>query len=251
MGSAMGPTMAPAPALAHELARLEAFLRLSTGAAHALHNAFTTLVGEASFLADDRKADPLVAEACAAMLRELERCTRLTRAVLARREPSQRGGREVELVRLLRELGTLLRETLGSQHALHLETPDDILPVVGQAEDVELLVLSLVHHAADSAGGPISLRLAAEGGGADGLPRLELEVHARGLPARVEAFLENPEGARDPLERARFDGVCELLARLHARAETARPAPDCWRVRLVLRAPDPEAPENSASPADG
>lgn len=247
----MGPTEAPAPVLAHELARLEAFRRISTGAAHALHNAFTTLVGEASFLADDRKSDPVVADACAAMLRELERCTRLSRAVLARREPSQRGGQEVELVRLVRELGTLLRETLGSQHVLHLETADDILPVVGQAEDVELLVLSLVHHAADSAGGPVSLRLGAKGGGADGLPRLELEVHARGLPPRLEALLQDPRCARDPLERARFEGVAGLLARLHARAETTRPVPDCWRVRLVLRAPDPESPGDSAAPAGG
>jgi len=49
------------PVPTKEVARLEAMRRLAMGAAHALNNAFTTLVGEASFVQEDRKADPVVA----------------------------------------------------------------------------------------------------------------------------------------------------------------------------------------------
>ena len=167
----------PLPAV--EVARLEALRRLSMGAAHALNNAFTTVVGEASFLREERKGDPVVVEACDAILRELDRCAKLTRALLARRNPPQAGRGEVDLVRLVRDLTPLLRETLGRQKELAVVMPDDLVLVKGEAEALELLALLLVQHGAEVAPGTARLRLGVHPEGA--LARLELEIEADGL----------------------------------------------------------------------
>lgn len=223
-----------APALpAPDVARLETLRRLAMGAAHALNNAFTTLVGEASFLQEDRKDDPVVAEACDTMLAELDRCTRITRALLARRDPSQRGG-EVDLVRLVRELAALLQETLGRQHELEVELPDDLVPVEGPADDVELLVLALVHYAADGADGPTALRVAVEPDRGDGAAHLRLEVRGAGIPAEAEALLLAPERAADPLTAVLLEAVAALVTRLGGSRHAARTAPDAWTARIAL-----------------
>lgn len=216
------------------VARLEALRRLAMGGAHALNNAFTTLVGEVTFLQEDRKDDPGVAEACETMLAELARCTRITRALLARRHPSQAGGTDVDLVRLVRELGAILQETLGSQHLLQVKTPDDLVPVVGLAGELETLVLGLVHYAADAVGGPTSLRLEVEGDRGDGRARLSLEVRAPGLPVGVEEVFLAPDRAADPVVAAGLEAVAELVAELGGSRHAARTAPDAWTARISL-----------------
>jgi C4-dicarboxylate-specific signal transduction histidine kinase len=220
----------PSPAIA----RLEALRRLSMGAAHAMNNAFTTLVGEASFLHDDRKHDPVVAEACQTLLAELDRCARITRALLARRHPSQQGAAEVDLVRLVRELGALLRETLGRQHDLGLDLPDDVVPVRGEADDVELLVLGVVHYAADAARGATALQL---GVGTDEDGRralLRLEIRGTGLPEDAERAFLDPGQAADPLAVVILDAVAELVTRLGGTRHAERTAPDAWAACIDL-----------------
>ena len=216
-----------------EVARLEAQRRLSMGAAHTLNNAFTAVVGEASFLREERKGDPAVVEACDTILRELDRCAKLTRALLARRHPPQAGRDEVDLVRTVRDLTPLLRETLGRQKELAVELPDDLLLVRGEAGALELLVLLLVHQCADVAPGPARLRLAASAAGARA--RLELEVEADGLAEDAGRAFAEPASASDALARNQLGALAELAAR-HGGACSARRDGAC-RLLATLELP--------------
>lgn len=213
-------TSAAAALSATEVARLEVLRRLSMGAAHALNNAFTSVVGEASFLREEQKGDAGVVEACDAILRELERCTKLTRALLARRHPPQSGREEVDLARLVRDLAPLLSETLGRQKELALELPDDLVLVQGEAEALELLALLLVQQGADLAPGTATLRLAVVPDGASA--RMELEVEGDGIGHDAAGGFGDPSGARDPLARNQLAALAELALRHGGRCSAER-----------------------------
>jgi signal transduction histidine kinase len=213
-----------------EVARLEALRRLSMGAAHALNNAFTAVVGEASFLREERKGDAAVVEACDTILRELDRCAKLTRALLARRHPPQAGRDEVDLVRTVRDLAPLLRETLGRQKELTVQLPDDLLLVRGEAAALELLVLLLVHQGADVAPGSARLRLAAVSAGARA--RLELEIEADDLADDAGRAFAEPASAGDSLARNQLGALAEL-ARRHGGTCSARREGACRLLAAV------------------
>ena len=225
---AIASASAPVPAV--DIARLEALRRLSMGAAHALNNAFTTVVGEASFLREEHKGDPAVVEACDAILRELDRCAKLTRALLARRSPPQGGRDEVDLVRLVRDLTPLLRETLGRQKELAVVVPDDLVLVKGDAEALELVALLLVQHGADVAPGSARLRLGVYPNGA--LARLELEIEADGLADGVADDFLNVAHPRDALARNQLAALADLAQRYGGRCEARRAGP-CHLVAVV------------------
>jgi len=215
------------------IAHLEAVRRLSLGAAHTLNNAFTTLVGEANFLLGDRQHDPELAESLQVMLEALGRCTRITRGLLVRGHPNQ-GDSEVELVRVVRELGDLLHQTLGSHYPLTLDTPDEILMVPGPAETIELLVLSVVHYAADASGEHADLRVAVSAGDKD--VALGVEVVAPGLEeATIEAF-NQPQRAPDPVMRVVLETVAGLVADLGGARHATRTGPESWS--LCVRLPE-------------
>jgi signal transduction histidine kinase len=221
--AARGGTALPAI----EVARLEAQRRLSMGAAHALNNAFTAVVGEASFLREERKDEPGVVEACDAILRELDRCAKLTRALLARRHPPQAGRDEVDLVRLVRDLAPLLAETLGRQKELSVRLPDDLILVPGEAPALELVVLLLVHLGADTAPGSARLQLSV--GAEAGLARLVLEVEGDGMADDAAPVFADPARAADPIARNQLAALAELAA-AHGGRQAARREGGC---RLV------------------
>jgi signal transduction histidine kinase len=204
-----------------ETARLAVLWRLATGASHSLNNALTAILGEASFLSDDRKDDAQVVEGCDAIVAEVERCARLTRAVLARRHGSQGRSGEVDLVRLVGELGGLLVETLGRRIELELSLPDDLLLVRGDAEAVELLCLALVQFASDLQPGGARLRLAVVRGPGSGEVSLSVAVHASALPDGAAERVLEPRRVASPLERVVLEAV-HRVARAHGARLTSR-----------------------------
>jgi hypothetical protein len=204
------------------------------GAAHALNNAFTAVVGEASFLREERKGDVAVVEACDTILRELDRCARLTRALLARRHPPQAGRDEVDLVRLVRDLAPLLRETLGRQKELSLALPDDLLLVRGDAAALELAVLLLVHQGADLA--PGSARLALGVARLGSTARIELEVEADGLAEDAARPFVEPESAADAVARNQLAALAELSVRAGGSLEASREGACRLRAAVALPA---------------
>jgi signal transduction histidine kinase len=135
-------------AVAGEIARLELLRQLAMGAAHSLNNAFTAILGETLCLADERKADPLVSEACALIQSEVERCARLTRHVATRVQRRESALEETNLAALVRGLESLLRETVSRSVAIDLAVPESNVLVRGPSEDLELLVLLVAHRLA-------------------------------------------------------------------------------------------------------
>lgn len=244
MGAAMSPNphgrrpSAPEATLpAREVARLAAAGRVASGAAYALGNALAALQAEADFLREERKHDPVVSESCTALSAELARCARMARALTERRAPPRRAdlpedGPGVDLAGLVRELGHLLQETLGSLHQLDVRAPDGVPPVAGDAATLELVVTCLVHYAADQAGGASRIRLDVEPEPAEGAVALRLRVAARELGEDVVAALSDPARAPDAVTRAGLDFVDEALRELGGQRSAAATAPDAWAALL-------------------
>ena len=218
------------------LAHLEAMRRLAMGAAHTLNNAFTAVMGETGFLQEDRKQDALVVEATTAILTELDRCTRITRGLLARRSPAQGDNDEVDLVRVVREVGDLLGHTIGSLCQLRITAPDDFLLVRGGAERLELLVLALVHYAADHAGGSSEVQLALASEPEAGEVTLRLQVKAQELPEYVVGAFQEPELAPDAPTRTSLAAIAQVVASGGGHRFASATEPDGWAalVRLPL-----------------
>jgi C4-dicarboxylate-specific signal transduction histidine kinase len=232
---------APVPPAAllsvEETARLAVLWRLAAGAAHSLNNALTAILGEASFLCDDHKDDPRVVEGCDAIIAEVDRCARLTRAVLARRPSAQGRGAEVDLVRLVGDLARMLDETLGRRIELEVALPDDLLVVMGDGADLELLCLALVHFASDLQPGSARLRLGVEPGPGSGEISLGVALHATDLPEGAARRVLEPAAVASPLERLALEAV-QLVAEAHGARIASREAPGCLEVRVGFRALD-------------
>jgi signal transduction histidine kinase len=232
------PDPPPAFLCVEETARLAVLWRLAAGAAHSLNNALTAILGEASFLSDDHKDDPRVVEGCDAIIAEVDRCARLTRAVLARRHPAQARAAEVDLVRLVRDLARVLHETLGRRIELEVASPDDLLVVAGDAADLELLCLVLVHFASDLQPGGARLRLGVEPGPGRGEISLAVELRAAGLPEGAARRVLEPGAGASPLERVALEALHRVAASHGARI-VSREVPGCLEVRVGFRSLDP------------
>jgi len=207
--------------VADEIARLELLRQLALGAAHTLNNAFTAILGETLCLADERKSDPLVAEACALIQSEVERCARLTRQVAVRVQRRESVLDETNIAALVRSLEPLLRETVSRSVSIDVEIPDRSILVRGPGEDLELLVLLVAHRLARIPGRGAALRIAL---GAHDARTVELLLEVRGsdatplepraagswsrLVAEAELALGDRHGVR--VEGAR-DGCVRLL----------------------------------------
>jgi signal transduction histidine kinase len=218
-----------------ETARLAVLWRLAAGASHSLNNALTAILGEASFLADDHKDDAQVAEGCDAIIAEVDRCARLTRAVLARRHASQGSSRVVDLVRLVGDLGRLLHETLGRRIELEVALPDDLLLVRGDSEALELLCLGLVHFASDLQPGGGRLRLGVARGPGSGEVSLSVALEAPDLPAGAAQRVLEPVSSAVPLERLVLEAAHRVAAAHGARIECRQAA---GRVEARVSFPD-------------
>jgi signal transduction histidine kinase len=150
-------------------ARMAVLAELAFGVAHTLNNALTAIGGEASFLQSESK-DPQVGEGCGLILEQVERCARLTHALLRRRAPPTPAVRECELGRVLRDVESLLRDALPRRLELAIETSDEPEWLALPADEAETLVLLVVQLAA--------FRLRGAGALSLGMPRAQGGSHA-------------------------------------------------------------------------
>ncbi len=179
-------------ALSEEIARLELLRRLALGAAHTFNNAFTAILGETLCLADERKDDPLVSEACDLIQGEVERCARLTRSIAARVQRRESTLEESNITSLVRGLEPLLRETVSRSVAIAIEVPDTCVLVRGPGEDLEVLVLLVAHQLARTESRGAALHIA-------------LGPHdAKHAELRFEMRIPEP-GAEEPSADASWD----------------------------------------------
>jgi signal transduction histidine kinase len=220
---------------AAELARLVVMQRLALGMAHTMNNAFTAILGEAAVLSGAHKDDPEVEEACQVIRAEVERCARLTRALLARRTAaSKRPGREADLGRIARDLRGLLRDTISRRIELEVAAPEDLVLAAGDTFALECLVLLMVQQAAEAVSSPGTLRLRVVSGGESGRHLVAVEL-------RSAALAEEPADAwRAPEARA---AAALPLQALHAVAAESGATLEVERTRelFALRALVPAA----------
>jgi signal transduction histidine kinase len=190
--------------IAEEIARLELLRRLSMGAAHTLNNAFTAILGETLCLLDERKSDPVVAEACALIQQEVERCARLMRSVATRVHQRDSMIDECDLGGLLRGIEPILRETVSRAVAIECASPGPGLYARGGNEDLELLVLLSAHR----------LVRASVGGGGALAVRVEPDDAAIDLviEARVDPGASRPPEPTDPAWEALVETATRSLA---------------------------------------
>ena len=219
-----------APTLWSEIARLLATQRLALGASHTMNNAFTAILGETGYLRDEHKGDPELLEACSTIHAEVSRCARMTRALLALGRGAGAGESELELVRAVRGLASLLSDTLGRRATLEVEAPDALVPVRGSARLIEPLLVLLVHHALEQVPDAQQIRVSIT-------PPLEGRA-ALVVTARRDAR----EGAREPVATVSSGLLATALAavadELGAALEPGR-TPEgeaCWRLRLASAA---------------
>ncbi|HBZ72387.1 MAG TPA: hypothetical protein DEP35_22685 [Deltaproteobacteria bacterium] len=169
-----------------ELAELVALEGLALGTVHVLNNALTTILGETSFLESQRKGDGELEEACQVIRAEIDRCARLTRALLTRRSaPAAVNAEAPDIGRIVRDLSGLLAATLPRRLALRVEAPEELLLVRGRASAIELMVILMVHQAAACTPASAELRLRALRCGQGDRHRVSVELCPRDLAPQV------------------------------------------------------------------
>jgi len=136
-----------------ELANLDVFRRQAEGAAHTLNNVFTAMFGELALLADERKDDPVVDETIAVVHAQLDRCVKLVRSGLVRQPLAEPALDEVDLGLLLSRCLQVLEGTLPRRVRLSTRVPDEPWLVLGDATELEVLLLGLVFRMGDLAPG--------------------------------------------------------------------------------------------------
>jgi len=223
---------------AKETARLAVLQRLSMGTAHAVNNALTAAMGEAGFLYEDHKESPEIAEACQAILSSLDRCARLSQALLAHIHPATDSAEsEADLVRVVRDLERWLREAIGSRSSLVVEAPDDLALVAAPEDELQLLVMGLVSFAADRDGGASDLGLRVEPGDAGEPVGLRLSVSSEQVCDETLAALEAPRRAAQARAGLVPAALRELVLARGGSWHVARIDPQSWA--LIVRLPTP------------
>ncbi len=222
---------APKSSLASvEVARLAAARRVGLGAAHTLNNLFTVMLGELGFLAEERNRDEQIARACAELLETTHRCVAVTRT-LARPAALPVAGL-LDPVGLLRELETLLGETLGRLHPIEVRTSGELPALEADAGRLELLLLCCAHAAADATpeGADLELEAAAA---PDGV-RFVLALRAQRIDAKALNALADPSLARGWAERTRAEAVKEIASAHAGRVAVDADASGGARIEVSL-----------------
>ena len=222
---------------AREIATMAALRRLAFGAAHSLNNAFTSAIGEATFLLEERKDDPEVVECCQLILEAMDRSTRITRGVLARRNTRQsthREDAECDLSALVTELDVLLRETLGSTHEFSISAAEPCISTPTHRADMDLLLMTLLQYATDASGqySKVSARLER----VEDAARLTVDITAEELPEGVAEAVNDPTMASDGLAALCLGSAREVVTSLAGELRAEATGPDAWTLMLRLPA---------------
>jgi signal transduction histidine kinase len=139
--------------------RIEAAGQLAGGVAHEVNNMMTAVLGFADIaLKRLDPGHPAVGD-LHEVLKAGGRTARITQQLLAftRQQHNQPETLSVSVV--IRDLATLLQQSLGAEYLLQLELPDEVPPVVADRTQLEQVVINLLLNARDATprGGTISV----------------------------------------------------------------------------------------------
>jgi C4-dicarboxylate-specific signal transduction histidine kinase len=205
--------------------------------AHSLNNIFTAILGEASHLQSVRKHDREVDEACLAIRESVERCGRLTRALLERHHDGPIRERIVDLSTVVGDTARLLTDALSRRFDMEAEPARESLPVRGDPIALQSILLLLVQRAEDAVRGAARLRLRALQGEEEDTVCLEVELSAPGLAVDGSEILRETELADVSTRALAVRALLRVADAQSARLETSSD-PDVLRLRAVFAATD-------------
>ncbi len=145
----------------HQSQKMEAIGTLAGGIAHDFNNALATILGNAELARQDAAGNAGVQESLVEIQRAGSRARELVRQILAfsRRQPTDRVG--LDLGPLLAEtMRRLLRATAPARLDLQFHAAPDLPPVLGNAAQIEQVLINLVTNAIQAlAGGAGSIEV--------------------------------------------------------------------------------------------
>jgi len=206
--------------------RMEAVGRLAGGIAHDFNNLLVVILSHAELLQDEFEAGMADPEHVAEIRSASERAAALTHQLLAfsRGQPIQ--PRPIDLVRVLEQLGALLRRLIGEHVELDFLLPKGPITIEADASQIEQLVMNLATNARDAMpqGGRLEIELACRAIRNDqGLGRLPSGEYAviRVTDSGIGMTQEQLERAFDPFftTKPQGEGTGLGLATVHATAE--------------------------------
>lgn len=223
----------PVPSV--ELVELELARRRAAGAAHTLNNVFTSLLGELALLGEERKGDPVVEDAVAALRGQLERAVRIVRHGLGRTRRCEGSEAEVDLGLLLSRCTRVLDGTLPRRIQLDVHVPDASWVVRGDPQQLELLVLALTFRLGDLVtSGAFSLRVSLAEDADPAKLALRFDVDAPELPNDARQRLVDPGMAGAAIQSGSLSALHEIADAHGTHLQTERTGPESLRLSLVF-----------------
>jgi PAS domain S-box-containing protein len=133
----------------HEARKTETIGQLTGGVAHDFNNLLSAILSNLD-LARKRATDPGVERLLEGAVKAAERGAALTRRLLAFARRQDLKAQATDLRRLLGDMRDLLARSIGPTIAVDVDMPDDLPPVLVDANQLELAILNLALNAKDA-----------------------------------------------------------------------------------------------------
>lgn len=148
----------------HQAQKIEAVGRLTAGVAHDFNNLLTAIVGNLELLQLRVARDPDALQRVQAAQRAADRGAKLTQQLLAFSRKQRLASEAVDINRIVVNTRSLLQSTIGATIRVETVLADDLWPALGDASQIELMILNLVINARDAMafGGAITIETANE-----------------------------------------------------------------------------------------
>ncbi|MGB8933468.1 MAG: ATP-binding protein, partial [Anaeromyxobacteraceae bacterium] len=130
--------------------KLEAVGRLAGGVAHDFNNMLTAIIGYANVLKEDLPPGPSVHEAVDGIMGAAERAAYLTRSLLAYSRKQLLARRQVDLRAVVEDAARLIGRVLGEDVQMALALPEQPLPVLADAGQIDQVLMNLCTNARDA-----------------------------------------------------------------------------------------------------
>jgi signal transduction histidine kinase/CheY-like chemotaxis protein len=200
------------------LRRTEALGQLTGGIAHDFNNLLSVIVGNLDMYRMADRSDPERDAMLDQMERAAGRAAALTQSLLTFGRQAVLAPADVEVGRLLEDLGPLLRTSVPESISLHMEYPEEPLPCQVDRTQLESAILNLVVNARDAcADGDtvrVSARFATGSEAPGGLPRavlIRVEDTGSGMPPEVLRRATDPFFTTKPTGRGTGLGLSTVV----------------------------------------
>ena len=155
--------------------------RVAAGTAHDLNNLLLVVIGCAELALDDRDVPPHARKLMHDIVAASARAAALTRQFLALGKPPAAAAKPIDAAALLRSLESLLGLLAGDRVRLCLETGTAPLWVLGDATQLEQVIVNLALNARDAMPGGGILSITAGANQGQGAPHVRLTVVDTGV----------------------------------------------------------------------